>query len=57
MSSDSNVTFPADKGLTPELITLKMNAVAKQYNDREYDYYAPMLYRSHWYLALIKTEE
>ena len=56
MSTDSNVTFPADESLTPELIALKMNTVANQYNDRECDYYAPMLYNSHWYLALIKTE-
>ena len=56
LGHDSKLTFPADKSLTPELIGLKMEAVARQYNDREHDYYAPMLYNKHWYLALIKTE-
>ena len=54
---DHRITFPADKSLTPEIIGLKMRVVARQYNDREHDYYAPMLYKKHWYLALIKTED
>ena len=56
LGHDSKITFPADASFTPELIELKMKTVARQYNDREHDYYAPMLYNSHWYLALIKTE-
>merc|ERR1712020_500210 len=57
LGNDSKITFPADRSFTPELIELKMKTVAKQYNDREHDYYAPMLYNKHWYLALIKTED
>ena len=52
----NSLTFPADNSLTLELIKIKMEVVTKQYKDCKHDYYAPMLYRSHWFLPLIKTE-
>ena len=40
---DATLTFPVDRALTPEIIKNKQELITKQYDDRDHDYYAPML--------------